>query len=247
MDNAIYVGLSRQILLERELDIAANNLANVDTAGFKFESMIDNADPATPATPGGGTPTPITYVAGAGVTRDFTQGSLVQTGAALDVAIDGRGFFQISTANGTRYTRDGRFKTDPGGKLVTQDGDPVEGSGGDIVLDPKKGTVTISPSGDISQQGVSVGKLSVVSFDSLAALSKEGNNQYSNASNLTATPSTTAQLRQGMLETSNVEPIRQITRLIEINRAYDAISDMMNTTAQLSNSAVQRLGAVNPV
>jgi len=247
MDNAIYVGLSRQILLERELDIAANNLANVDTVGFKFETMIDNADPAVTPAPGANAPaTTITYVAGAGVARDFTEGSLIQTGAMLDVAIEGRGFFQINTANGPRYTRDGRFRTDPSGRLVTQDGDSVDGGGGDIVLDPKKGRATISPNGVISQQGEVVGHLQVVNFDSLAALSKDGNNNYRNDSNLTPTASTTAQVRQGMLETSNVEPIRQITRLIEINRAYDAISNMMNTTAQLSASAVQRLGAVNP-
>jgi flagellar basal-body rod protein FlgF len=246
MDNAIYVGLSRQIILERELDIAANNLANVDTAGFKFEEMINNSDPTSTPAPGGGAPTPVTFVADGGVARNFTQGSLIQTGAMLDVAIDGRGFFQINTANGPRYTRDGRFKTDPSGKIVNQDGDSVAGSGGDIVLDPKKGIATISPNGVISQNGETVGKLSVVDFDSLSALSKVGANQYENASNLTPQTSTTAQMRQGMLETSNVEPVRQITRLIEINRAYDAISTMMDTTAQLSSSAVQRLGAVNP-
>jgi flagellar basal-body rod protein FlgF len=246
MDNAIYVGLSSQILLEQELDIAANNLANVDTAGFKLDTMIDAADPAVTPAPGAGVAaSTIVYVASAGVARDFTEGSLIQTGAVFDVAIEGKGFFQINTANGPRYTRDGRFKTDPSGRLVTQDGDGVDG-GGDIVLDPKKGQPTISPNGVISQQGEIVGHLPVYTFDSLAALSKVGNNQYANSSNLTPTTSNATQVRQGMLETSNVEPIRQITRLIEINRAYDAISNMMDSTAQLSQSAVQRLGAVNP-
>src|SRR4051812_11993648 len=110
MDNAIYVGLSRQIILERELDIAANNLANVDTVGFKFESMISNDDPVTMPTPGA-MPTTVNFTADGGVARDFHQGSLTQTGAPLDVAIDGKGFFQINTAAGPRYTRDGRFRT----------------------------------------------------------------------------------------------------------------------------------------
>jgi flagellar basal-body rod protein FlgF len=244
MDNAIYVGLSRQIILERELDIAANNLANVDTVGFKFESMISNDDPVTMPTPGV-TPTTVNFTADAGVARDFTQGSLTQTGAPLDVAIDGKGFFQINTAAGPRYTRDGRFRTDDSGKLVDQDGDPVDG-GGDIVLDPKKGAPTISQNGVVSQQGEIVGHISVVTFDSLSALSKDGANQYRNDSNLTATPATNPDIRQGFLEQSNVEPIRQITRLIEVNRAYDAVASMMSTTQDLSSNAVQRLGAVNP-
>ena len=243
MDNAIYVGLSRQMLLQRELDIVANNLANVDTTGFKFESMLSNTDEVTTPTPGQA-PTPVDFVAAAGVARDYTQGSLTQTGSPLDVAIDGKGFFTISTSSGPRYTRDGRFKLDPTGRLVTMSGDPVQGDGGDIVLDPKKGQVSIASNGDISQNGQAVGKLSVVTFDSLAALSKDGSNQFRNDSNLTPTPSTTAELKQGMLEGSNVQPVTQITRLIEINRAYDAVANMMSSTSQLSNTAIQRLGAV---
>jgi flagellar basal-body rod protein FlgF len=245
MDNAIYVGLSKQMLLQRELDIAANNLANVDTVGFKFEEMLSNADP-TPSTRPGGTTPPLTFAVGNGVLRNFTQGSLTQTGAPLDVAIDGKGFLKISTASGTRYTRDGRFKLDPTGKLVTQDGDAVQGDGGDITLDPKKGAVAISSNGEISQSGQVVGKLAVVSFDSLSALSKDGANLYRNDSNLTEQPATSATLKQGMLEGSNVQPITQITRLIEINQAYNAVSIMMSSTASLSNAAIQRLGAVNP-
>jgi len=244
MDNAIYVGLSKQMLLQRELDIAANNLANVDTVGFKFEEMLSNADPTPSTTPGGTTP-PLTFVTASGALRDYSQGPLTQTGAPLDVAIDGKGFFKISTASGTRYTRDGRFKLDPSGKIVTQDGDAVEGDGGDITLDPKKGPVTISENGEISQSGEIVGKLAVVSFDSLSALSKDGSNLYRNDSNLAELPATSASLKQGMLEGSNVQPITQITRLIEINQAYSAVSTMMSSTASLSNTAIQRLGAVN--
>jgi flagellar basal-body rod protein FlgF len=246
MGNAIYVGLSRQMLLQRELDIVANNLANVDTAGFKFEKLMANTDEVTTPAPGGGAPTPVDFVAAAGVARDYTQGPLTQTGSPLDVAIDGKGFFQISTSSGPRYTRDGRFKLDPTGRLVTQDGNAVQGDGGDIVLDPKKGPVTIADNGEISQSGEIVGKLTAVTFDSLAALSKDGNNLYRNDSNLAPQPSTSAQLKQGMLEGSNVQPVSQITRLIEINRAYDAVASMMASSGQLANSAVQRLGAVSP-
>jgi flagellar basal-body rod protein FlgF len=246
MDNTIYVGLSRQMLLQRELDIAANNLANVDTAGFKLEEMMSSADPTTTAgAKVGATVVPLTFVTANGVARDYSQGPLTQTGAPLDVAIDGKGFFKITTAAGTRYTRDGRFTLDASGKLTTQAGDAVQGDGGDITLDPKKGPVSIGANGTISQAGSVVGKLAVVTFDSLAALSKDGGNLYRNDSNLTDVPATAATLKQGMLEGSNVQPITQITRLIEINRAYDAVSNMISSTGSLSNSAIQRLGAIN--
>ncbi|HUO11621.1 MAG TPA: flagellar basal-body rod protein FlgF [Caulobacteraceae bacterium] len=246
MDNALYVGLSRQMLLQQELEITANNLANADTIGYKFDDMLSSADPVTPTGSSQVASSPVTFVTSGGVARDYSQGALTTTGSPLDVAIDGKGFFTISTASGPRYTRDGRFTLDPTGKLVTQDGDPVEGDGGDITLDPTKGKVAISETGVISQAGQQVAKLSVVTFSSLAGLSKAGGNLYSNESNLTPTPSTSASLRQGMLESSNVQPIAQITHLIEISRAYDAISSMMSDTATLSNTAVQKLGAVNP-
>jgi flagellar basal-body rod protein FlgF len=245
MDNTIFVGLSRQIVLQRALDVAANNLANVDTTGFKLEELMASADPALPAW-NLGIQTPVTFAMSNGVARDFNEGPLVPTGAPLDLAIEGKGFFQISTANGPRYTRDGRFKLDPSGRIVSQTGDPVQGGGGDIVIDPLKGQVTISPTGVISQQGQIVGQLQVVSFDDLAALSKEGTNLYVNDSNLTPHPAASTLVRQGMLEGSNVQPIVQITRLIEIQRAYDAVTNMINATSQLSSTAIQQLGQASP-
>jgi flagellar basal-body rod protein FlgF len=244
MDNAMYVGLSRQMTLRRELDIAANNVANADTAGFKLEDLMTRADPAAPANDIG-IPTPVTFVMDDGVARDFKQGALRQTGAPLDVAIDGQGFFKISTADGERYTRDGRFKLDDTGKVVTQDGDAVQGDGGDIVIDPLKGPVSISESGIVSQDGQRVAQIDVVRFDSLAALEKDGANLFRNTSNLSPTPSTDAKLRQGMLEGSNVQPVSQITHLIEVSRAYEQITNMMNQTADLSRRSIQRLGAVS--
>src|ERR1700752_149173 len=108
MDNALYVGLSRQMVLRRQLDIVANNIANADTAGFKVESLLQKTDPAEPAYTLQG-PRPVKFVGEAGVMRDFGQGSLRTTGAPLDLAIEGQGFFQVQSPNGPRYTRDGNF------------------------------------------------------------------------------------------------------------------------------------------
>lgn len=251
MDNTLYVGLSNQLLLERELDIAANNLANVNTTGFKVEQLMATPDPATPPTPPGGAPAMILFVADNGVARDFSQGPLQQTDAPLDLAIMGQGFFQVQTANGTRYTRDGRFAKDNQGRLVTQGGDPVlDASSAPISLNPQGGTPMIGGDGTITQtvpgqpNAQVVGRLGVVSFADLSKLSKEGDGDYSEASGQTAQPVTGQVLRQGMLEGSNVQPIIQVTDLIRISRAYDMVANLMNSAASLSETAVQKLGSV---
>lgn len=250
MDNALYVGLSKQVLLERELDIAANNLANVNTTGFKVEALMNVPDPVTPpALPSGSAP--IQFVADNGVARDFSQGPLQQTDAPLDLAIMGQGFFQVQTANGTRYTRDGRFAKDNQGRLVTQSGDPVlDASSSPISLNPQGGTPMIGGDGTITQtvpgqaNAQVVGRVGVVSFADLSQLSKEGGGYYSENSGQTAQPVTGQVLRQGMLEGSNVQPIIQVTDLIRISRAYDMVANLMNSAASLSETAVQKLGAV---
>ena len=244
MDNTMYVSLSRQVVLQRELDIVANNIANADTAGFKLEDMMTRADQAAPAMTSG-IKAPVTFVMDDGVARDFRQGGMNQTGAPLDLAIDGKGFFKVTTGAGERYTRDGRFKLDADGKVVTQDGNALQGAGGDIVLDAKKGTVTISETGVISQAGQKVGQIDVVNFDDLSALSKQGDNLFRNDTNVQPQPATSAKIRQGSLEGSNVQTLTQITRLVEINRAYDSITNMMSQTSDLSRRSIQRLGAVN--
>jgi len=246
MDNTLYVGLSRQVTLQRALDITANNIANVDTAGFKVESLMVQDDPETPAS--APSTQPINYVLDHGLARNFGQGALEATGSPFDVAIEGAGFFTIQTANGPRYTRDGRFTIDATGKLTDKQGDPVlDASGSPITLDPRNGQPAIAKDGTISQtsptgQALQVGKLGVVRFTDLTALSKQGDNLYQAAGGQTPIPAATAQIHQGMVEKSNVQPVSEIVRLIDITRAYERVSNMMSQTQDLSESAVERLG-----
>jgi len=249
MDNALYVGLSKQMVLRRELDIAANNMANVDTTGFKAESLIVNDDPVSlPRAPRGSTP--VQYAMDNGVARNFAQGPLQQTGAPLDMAIEGQGFFQVQTADGVRYTRDGRFTTDAQGRVITQQGDPVlDASGSPISLNSQGGTPQIGRDGTITQstpgqpQNVVVGKIGVVRFDSLSALSKQGDGLYTNTVSTPPTAAPDAVIHQGMLEGSNVQPIIQVTDLIRIQRAYEAVTQMVGNSSDLSERAIQRLGS----
>jgi flagellar basal-body rod protein FlgF len=243
MDNALYVGLSRQMVLKREMDIVANNIANADTTGFKFESLMTKENPAAPAFTLGG-PKPIKFVSANGVARDFGQGGLHTTNNPLDLGIEGQGFFKITTKAGERYTRDGHFRTDDTGRLTTQKGDVVaDEGGGEITIDPAKpGEVSISPDGVVSQGSERIGKIGVFTFGSLSALEKSGDNLFQNASNQQPATATDAKVRQGMLESSNVNPIVQITRMIEVNRAYEQVTQMMSAEADLSRNSVARLG-----
>jgi len=243
MDNALYVGLSRQMVLKREMDIVANNIANADTTGFKFESLMTKEVPGPPAFTLQG-PRPIKFVGADGVARDFGQGGLRRTDTPLDLAIEGQGFFKVTTNAGERYTRDGRFRTDDTGRVTDQKGDPLaDEGGGEITIDPTKpGEISISPDGVVSQGTERIGKIGVFNFPSLGALEKTGDNLYQNASNQQATPATDAKIRQGMLESSNVNPILQITKMIEVSRAYEQVTQMMSSEADLSRNSVARLG-----
>jgi len=241
LDNAMYIGLSRQMTLRREMDVIANNIANADTAGFKVENLMVRTEPKSPARSVDG-PKPIKFVLDDGVARDFTQGALRQTGGALDLAIEGQGFFKIDTARGERFTRDGRFTLAPDGRLTNQAGDSVSGESGEIVIDPAKGPVSIASDGTVSQAGERVGKVGVFLFSGRAPLSKTGDNLFKNTSNEAPVADTASRVRQGMLESSNVNPILQITRMIEVSRAYEGVVKSMESSADLSRRAVERLG-----
>jgi len=245
VENAAYAGLSRQMTLRRELDIVANNIANADTAGFKAEQLLLGTEVGERARnafvrPG------VSFVLDHGVGRDFSQGALEQTGRTLDFAIEGDGaFFRVQEGDGEAYTRDGAFTLDPEGRLTTQAGNAVLGDGGEIILDPTLGEPQVGPDGTITQNGDPVGRLSVVRFGALGALEKGGDGLYRNASNATPDEANDARIRQGMLEGSNVNPILEITNLIEIQRAYESISRMIENTNDLSRRSVERLGRVS--
>ena len=172
MENAAYIGLSRQMTLRRELDIAANNIANADTTGFKVEQLLLGTEVGGRARndsirPGA------SFVLDRGVGRDFSQGSLQQTGRDLDFAIDGEGvFFKVQDGATEAYTRDGAFTISPEGELVTKAGLPVLGDGGPIVIDPARGPITVADDGNISQDGVAIGQLGPVSYTHLTLPTK---------------------------------------------------------------------------
>ena len=151
MDNSLLVSLSQQLAAYRAMDVIANNLANASTPGFKreaakFEEYITKLRPAEGQT---GTQS-MSFVKGAGVMRDSSQGNIEQTGARYDVALTSKGYFAVQTPSGMRYTRDGHFSLDANGNLVTSQGYQVQGDGGTITITPNDGDINIAPDGTIS-------------------------------------------------------------------------------------------------
>ena len=241
MDNTTYVGLSRQMTLRRELDIVANNIANADTAGFKVENLTTETEQRAPAKDAQ-VPHAARFVLDSGVARDFGQGPLKTTSNELDVAIEGDGFFSVQTPDGERYTRDGRFRLDTTGQLVTQSGAAVLSQGGaPITLRREGSSPAIGADGTVSQDGEIIGRIGVVRFDNLAALSKTGDGLYL-ADGVAPNPAPDARVAQGMLEGSNANPVLEVVKLIEVSRAYERVTRMMDQTQDLSRRAIERLG-----
>lgn len=240
MENSLVVGLSAQIALRRNMEIIANNLANSSTAGFKretplFEELLTPVDSPDAAT------SEIAFVRDWGVLRDMRPGTFEQTGSALDVAVEGNGFLVVNTAAGERYTRDGHLKLNEQGRLVTADGDSVMGDGGEITIPPGENDIKIAQDGTVSTRQGTAGRLRVVSFLP-GQLNKEGGNLYS----ATVPPTAAAGTRvlQGMIEHSNVEPVVEMTKMIEVMRAYQHSTETLNATDDIMRRAVQRLGDV---
>jgi flagellar basal-body rod protein FlgF len=244
MDNASYVALSRQMTLRREIDVIANNVANADTVGFKVESLMVAVEPRRPARTADA-PSPVKFVLDNGVARDFGQGALRKTENPLDLALEGDGFFTVGAEQGEQYTRDGRFTIDAQSRLVTQTGEPVlaEG-GGEIVFTPEGGAPSIAPDGTVGQGAVKLGKIGVVRFADLSKLQKQGEGRFTAEPEAELMPAPDVRVRQGMLEGSNVQPILEITNLIEVSRAYERVTRMIDQTQDLSRRSIERLGRV---
>ena len=245
MDNSLLVSLSQQLAAYRAMDVIANNLANASTPGFKreaakFEEFITRMRPAE----GQKSAPSVSFVKDAGVMRDSGQGNIEQTGAPYDVAIAGKGFFAVQTPAGMRYTRDGHFSLDANGNLVTSQGYQVQGDGGAITITPNDGDISIAPDGTISSVVHGVGnqlaKLKVVDFADPSALVKQGSNLYSTAQTPNTPP--TVNVRQGALEASNVQPVIEISHMIEVMRAYEATANLSKSQEDLLRQAIDRLG-----
>lgn len=239
MDTTAYVALSRQVALQRQMTEVATNIANAATSGYKaehtlFETVLQRAGP----------PRRVAFVQDVGLVRDLRDGPLVATGNPLDLAISGAGYFSVATPNGPRFTRGGHFELDARGELVTADGHPVLDEGGaPIAVPPGERRITVTPEGIVAAGRAVVGRLGIVSFADEQALRREGAGLY--ATDEAPQPVAWPNVVQGRIEGSNVQPVVEMTRMIETTRAFEGTQRLVEAHHELERRAIERLGSVS--
>lgn len=240
MDRGIYVALSGAVAQERRMELLADNLANVSTAGFKGQKAVFEE-----AVPGFGNllagTNPRSFTSLDKVVTDMSQGMMENTGRSLDVAIEGDGFFTVKTPNGMRYTRDGSFSLTADGTLVTREGYQVMGEKGPVLLTGPE--VSISSTGDIEANGIVVDKLRLVSFNNVMNLVREGN-LFAPADDtvkvVPVDPKTT--VAQGYVENSNINAVRAMTEMIDAMRSYETHAKMVQTMDEMTRKSIEEVG-----
>lgn len=227
MDSGYYAACSALKTQTNALEIAANNIANVSTAGYRgqipsFQALlVQTAGPQM----GGWEHLVNEHAVLNGSRLDLGQGNLEHTGDNMNFAIEGRGFFAVQTKAGTMYTRNGAFQVSASGQLQTAAGDPVLGVSGPITL--PGGEVSISTDGTVSVGGGVAGKLRIAEFSSPNALTPEGSSYYSAPKGAEKT-ATASSVHQGMLESSNVSPVAAMVGLISAQRQAEMIERAMS-------------------
>ena len=253
MENAHLIGLSRQVALTRELEAVANNIANLNTTGFKadgviFAEYLQSSARAEEFLP---PDQQLSFVEDRMAWHEMSQGPIQQTGNPLDVAIDGEGMLVVQTADGERYTRNGALQINNVGELVTSAGDRVLGDAGPIVLQPTDRDVVITKDGTINvREGTSLnsdstrGKLRLVTFANIQLLQKDGNSNFLAPAELVPEPVANPHVVQGAVEKSNVRAMLEMSRLIQITRTYAEVANIIQQQTELEQSAIQQLAEV---
>ena len=248
MQNTFLVGLSRQVALSRELDVVANNIANIDTNGYKADgALFEEYLSSSARTDTGGR---VSFVRDRGLWHDMSAGAIEHTSNPLDLAINGNAFFAVQTPRGERYTRNGALHTDATGQLVTSEGDPVLGTGGPITFQPTDKQISISKDGIVSvREGASTadvqrGTIRLVSFARQQQLQKDGGSTFKPGANDAPQQATDATVEQGTIEKSNVRGVVEMSRMIEITRSYTQVATLLQQQGDLSQQSIDKLAEV---
>lgn len=233
MSSGIYIATAGAVAQSNALDATANNIANATTAGFRgdrvtFQEMLSAARSADSS------------MVGSGASQlDHQAGALSQTSNPLDLALEGDGFFGVQTPTGERYTRAGNFRIDDERRLVTSDGFPVRGEGGTITIPAGAKDIGVASDGQITADGVAVGKLELERFDP-RQLKREGGSLFV----ATGTPigGDPPKVRSGMLEASNVNVVRGVVDLVKVSRSYESLMRVIQGYHDVESRAARELG-----
>lgn len=237
MENATYTALTRQSGLMNEMRVVANNLANISTTGFRTEGVIftEHVRALGPGDPS------LSMATASARETVMLQGTLTQTGGSFDLAIEGDGFFLIETPGGERLTRAGSFTPNENGDLVTPEGYRVLDAGGAPVFVPQgAGPVGIAPDGTVSAGGQPVGQIGLVKPLNIIGMVREDGVRFRADDGFE--PALDGRMLQGFLEESNVDPVLQVSRMIEVQRAYELGQSFMDKEDERIRSALRALG-----
>jgi flagellar basal-body rod protein FlgG len=242
MNSGMYSALSGNLAAMKRMDIISNNLANVNTPGFKkdkvsFEGLLSSIT-NPPAFPPSTTADPILQKDN--IYIDYAAGPVAQTGNPFDMAIDGDGFFVVNTPDGPAYTRQGNFRLSADGTLVTTDGFPVQGQGGAIRLNGSR--IEINSRGEVMVDGAQAATISMVDFPKPYELTKTGSALFVPNDAETVPQAAKGELRQGHLEGSNVETISEMVQMIENSRYFDACQRTILSFNDMTSKAANELG-----
>lgn len=238
MDSGYYAACTALVARTQALDTVANNIANASTVGFRaernlFSSVLADAGSSSTAPL---SPVINSYGILSGTMADVTQGTLETTGNDMDLAIEGKGYFSVQTANGPMYTRNGAFQVSSKGQMVTAAGDPVLGDKGPILI-PNGSKISISADGTISSEGAVLGKVKIVEFPLGTELANAGNSLYSAPQGVKALAvAKDSTVRQGALEGSNVNAVSSMIELVEAQRN----AEMAQRALSMFNSEIDK-------
>ena len=256
MDKSVYSALFGALTNEHRLNNISNNLANINTTGYKRDALAFKdtfvlfahdqiMEPVANVRSEKLFPEPKLMAKPriALAQTDFSPGAVKVTGGPLDVAIHGEGFFKIQTPDGEFLTRNGKFRQSTDGTLVTDRGYPVLGDGGPITL-PRNANIVVGDRGEVLANNVQVGRLQLVTFDDLRGLEKYGQNLFRirEGSDIAEQPAAQAMVQQGALESANVEVVSEMVNMIEAHRQFEAYTKVMKASDELDKSSSQRLG-----
>lgn len=236
MENSIYVGLSRSIALQQEMDTVANNIANVNTPGYRSQHMLFKEYIETPK----GIEEPLSMVLDYGQYMSNKPGSMQLTGNQTDVGLQGPGFLSVQNGDEILYTRAGNLARSATGELVTADGKAVLTAGGGPITIPEGSTeLRIAEDGTVSNQDGEIGSLAVTEFDNINQLDPVGESMY--RANAEGKPAEDTRVMQGMLEGSNVNAISEMTRMISVHRAYQSTQRMLQNEHERQTNMIQKM------
>ncbi|AKS47803.1 flagellar basal-body rod protein FlgF [Octadecabacter temperatus] len=237
MENATYTALTRQSGLMNEMRVVANNIANLSTTGFRSEGVIfaEHVKALGPNDPS------LSMATASARETLLSQGTLTQTGGSFDLAIEGDGFFLVATPQGERLTRAGAFTPNENGDLVTPEGYNVLDAGGAPVFIPQgAGPIGIAPDGTVSAGGQPVAQVGLVNPINLSGMVREDGVRFRADDGYD--PALEGRMLQGFIEESNVDPVLEISRMIEVQRAYELGQSFLDKEDERIRSAIRALG-----